>query len=236
MLGAFGLQIRMGAVGKKINPEGIKVTYANSDLQSEFQSRGFAIRHITHIFIAKNFMGQKKHIIPNKAYYLTLTVTDWVDVFSRPIYRHILIDSIKHCINEKGLILHAWCLMSNHLHLLANGEEDVWISAVLRDMKKFTSKQITKAITEVPESRRDWMLDRFAFAGKHDPKIKNYKFWRDGNEPKEVFSHPFMMQKLNYIHQNPVRAEYVAEPHHYLYSSAIDYAGGKGLLPVVLVM
>lgn len=79
------------------------------------------------------------------------------------------------------------------------------------------------------------MLDRFALAGKHDKKIEKYKFWQEGNEPKAIFGYEFLMQKLNYIHLNPVRAEYVAEPHHYLYSSAIDYAGGTGMLPIVRV-
>ncbi|CAN5146604.1 hypothetical protein BH09BAC1_BH09BAC1_14120 [soil metagenome] len=151
-------------------------------------------------------------MVANKAYYLTITVTDWVDVFTRPAYRHIMVNSLKHCIEGKGLVLHAWVLMSNHLHLLANGQEDVWLPGVLRDMKKFTSKTITTNIEQIPESRREWMLHRFAFAGKQDKKIEKYKFWQDGNEPKEVFGHEFMMQKLDYIHLNPVRAEYVAEP------------------------
>ena len=179
-------------------------------------------------------MGLKNKIEIDQTYFLTLTVVDWVDVFTRPVYRHIMIDSLAHCIKEKGLQLYAWVLMSNHLHLVASASGNNSLSDILRDMKKFTSKKIVETIQFVPESRRNWMMYRFELAGKYDNKIKNYKFWQDGNEPKEIQTFPFMKQKIDYIHNNPVRAEIVPEPHHYLYSSAIDYCGGQGILPVVL--
>ena len=180
-------------------------------------------------------MGLKNRTHPGYLYYLTLTVVDWVDIFTRPAYKHILLNSLRHCQQEKGLELYAWCLMTNHLHLIASAREGNNLADILRDFKKFTSKAIVKAIREEPESRRIWLLDRFAFAGSLDPKIKQSKFWQEGNEAKEIHSNDFLDQKLNYIHQNPVRAEIVSEPEHYLYSSAIDYAGGKGLLEVILI-
>ena len=177
-------------------------------------------------------MGIKNKIYDGSAYFLTMTVVDWVDVFTRPVYRQIMVNSLRHCITNKGLVVHAWVLMSNHVHLVASAQQGSKLSDILRDMKKYTSKEITDAIKSVPESRRDWMLYRFSFAGNFNSKIKDYKFWQEGNEAKEIYSVEFLHQKINYIHNNPVRAEIVAEPHHYLYSSAIDYSGGKGLLPV----
>lgn len=100
-------------------------------------------------------------------------------------------------------------------------------------MKKHTSKKIVGEIQQINESREDWMLYRFAYSGKYDPKIKNYRFWQEGNFPRECTSMNFLRQKIDYSHYNPVRAEMVAEPHHYMYSSAIDYAGGKGLVKIV---
>jgi len=73
--------------------------------------------------------------------FLTLTVVDWVDVFSRPIYKHHLVESLKFCQQKKGLELYAWVLMSNHLHLLASAADGFNLSAILRDFKKFTSKK-----------------------------------------------------------------------------------------------
>ena len=71
--------------------------------------------------------------------------------------------------------------MSNHLQMVASAEEGS-LSDILRDLKKFTSKALIKAIQEVPESRRDWMLNLFWYAGKNDKKIKYYKVWQEGND------------------------------------------------------
>jgi len=180
-------------------------------------------------------MGLKNKIHTGYLYFLTLTVLDWVDVFTRPVYRHILIDSLEYCQLHKGLELYAWCLMSNHLHLIAGAKDGHNLSDILRDFKKFSSKAIVKAIQVENESRKDWMLNRFAYAATNDVKTKNYKFWQDGNEAKELHTNEFIDQKLQYIHQNPVAAEIVAEPEHYLYSSALNYAGQPGLLDVILL-
>lgn len=131
-------------------------------------------------------MGVKNRIHSGYLYYLTLTVVDWIDVFTRPAYKHILLESLKYCQKEKGLELYAWCLMTNHLHLIAAAKEEDSLSAILRDFKKYTNKALLKAFQAENESRRAWFLNRFAFAGTRNPKIKNYKFWQEGNEAKEI--------------------------------------------------
>ncbi len=180
-------------------------------------------------------MGIRNKITGRNVYFLTLTVVDWVDVFTRYDYREIIVNSLKYCQQEKGLEIYAWCLMTNHLHLVASAKETEKYSLpdILRDFKKFTNKAIVEKIKEIPESRRLWLLDRFEFAGRYNHKIKFYKFWQDGNEAKEINTPEFMQQKLNYVHMNPVRAGWVGEAQHYLYSSAIDYAGGKGMIDII---
>lgn len=180
-------------------------------------------------------MGLKNRIVPDGSYFLTMTVVDWVDVFTRPVYKHIIVDALRYCQEKKGLKLYAWVLMSNHLHLIASTEEGKNLSDILRDFKQFTSRKIVATILEEPESRRQWLLHRFEFNAKLNPKVRHYKLWQHGNEAKELISNSFIDQKLNYIHQNPVRAEWVDEPEHYLYSSARDYAGGTGLIQVELL-
>jgi len=181
-------------------------------------------------------MGIRYTVRSEQLYYLTCTVVDWVDVFTRPVYRHIMVDALRYCQQQKGLELFAWCLMSNHLHLLARAAEGHNLSDILRDFKKFTSKAIVQAITDEPtESRRAWLLDRFYFRGRQDSKITNAKFWQDGSHAVEVLTPAFAQQKLQYIHQNPVRAQIVQEPEAYVFSSASNYAGGHGLLEVLFV-
>ena len=181
-------------------------------------------------------MGIKNKIVEGYAYFLTMTVVNWVDVFTRPVYKHIIIDALKYNQENKGLIIYAWCLMSNHLHLIAEADEKHNLSDILRDFKKFTSKAIVKEIGEnLQESRKKWMLSEFEFAGRYKSNIKHYKFWQDGNEAKEIHSNSFLEQKLDYIHENPVKAELVENGHEYLYSSAKNYAGEVGLIDVVLI-
>jgi len=174
--------------------------------------------------------------ITGEVYFVTDTVVDWVDIFSRPRYKTIILESLQYCQTQKGLLIYAWVLMTNHLHMIVGANEDSKVSDIMRDFKKFTSKKILSVLkTDIQESRREWMLNRFEYAGRNDKKIKNYRFWQEGNDAQEFFLMDYFNQKLNYIHQNPVRAEIVNNPEDYRYSSAIDYAGGKGLLNVTVV-
>ncbi|HET6557604.1 MAG TPA: transposase [Prolixibacteraceae bacterium] len=180
-------------------------------------------------------MGIHNKMSPGYVYYLTMTIVDWVDIFSRPVYKHLMVDSINYCIAHKGLKIYCWCMMSNHVHMIASATEEGSLSDILRDLKKFTSKALIQAIEEEAESRRDWMLNRFWYSGKNDPKIKYYRIWQEGNDAKEIHSTAFLDEKMNYIHNNPVKAELVAHPEDYLYSSARDYAGEKGLINIEFV-
>jgi REP element-mobilizing transposase RayT len=181
-------------------------------------------------------MGIKNKISEGYAYFLTMTVVNWIDVFTRPVYKHIIIDALIYNQENKGLIISAWCLMSNHLHLIAEADEGHNLSDILRDFKKFTSKAIVKEIGENPEeSRKKWILSEFEFAGRYKSNIKNYKFWQDGNEAKEIHSNSFLEQKLGYIHDNPVKAEIVENAEEYIYSSAKNYVGEQGLIDIVLI-
>jgi len=167
-------------------------------------------------------------------HFLTFAVVEWVDVFTRKEYRDILIDSLTFCQENKGLLMHGWCIMSNHLHLLASSSI-CDLSGTLRDFKKFTSKKIINAIINSDhESRKEWMIKIFESAGGRNSRNKAYQFWRQDNQPKECYSPEFTIQKLNYTHNNPVEAGIVDKAEEYLYSSARDYHFGKncGLLKI----
>ncbi|MCF6171554.1 MAG: transposase [Bacteroidales bacterium] len=166
---------------------------------------------------------------------MTFTVIDWVDVFTRKEYKLTLVDSMNYCVREKGLIVFAWVIMSNHVHVIWQAKEGFRLSAILRDFKKFTAKKILSEIETENESRKVWMLKKFEFAGKRLKRITKYKFWKDDNHA--IFLDPFQPemidQKIDYIHNNPVAAMLVEEPQHYLFSSAKDYYGEKGLVEIL---
>lgn len=153
----------------------------------------------------------------------------WVDVFTRNEYKNIIIDNLSYCQKNKGLELFAWCLMTNHIHLIARASEGNTLPNILRDFKKFTSKQVVKAITENErESRKEWLLQQFKSAD-------GIRFWRRDNRPIELWSNAVIDQKLNYLHQNPVVEGLVLRAEDYVYSSATDYAGQHGLLDILVV-
>jgi putative transposase len=170
-------------------------------------------------------------------HFITFAVVQWVDVFSRKIYADIVVESLKHCQQYKGLKVHPWCIMSNHVHLIVSTAEPNRLSDVLRDFKKFTSAQITDAIREnSKESRKAWMLWIFKKAGEKNNRNKEMQFWQQDNHPVECDTKEILDARLTYVHENPVRSGLVRNEYDYIYSSAIDYfTKEKGLIEINFV-
>ncbi|MFY7990494.1 MAG: REP-associated tyrosine transposase [Fluviicola sp.] len=179
--------------------------------------------------------GQKLTIKnPNGSYYMTLTIVGWVDIFTRECYQKIIIEALKYYIKNKGLHIYSYCIMSNHIHLIANTDFPISLSDVMRDFKKHTSKQIILAIQSEPESRREWLLNYFKDAAEKHSKNKSFKFWQDGNHAIELYNERFTWTKIQYIHNNPVRAGLVVAPEYWKYSSAGHYQEMESVLPDVV--
>ena len=177
--------------------------------------------------------SQYKFHNPNGIFFVTFATVDWIDVFTRRIYKDIVIESINYCIKQKGLVVYTWVIMSNHVHLLLSSEKSP-CEDILRDLKKFTSKSIIRAIEEnQQESRKSWMLRMFERAGANNPKNKKYQFWQQGNHPQEISTNTDEIDKIiSYIHDNPVKAGFVDNAEDYPYSSAVNFSGGKGMIEI----
>jgi putative transposase len=168
-------------------------------------------------------------------YFITMTVVHWIDLFTRREYKDIVVDSLNYCVSQKGLILYGWVLMTNHLHLIARAERPHTMSGFLRDFKKFTSKACMISIQNTQESRREFLLDKFGFEAHITKRAEYFKVWQDGNHPILLESQTFLLQRLHYLHDNPVRQGIVENPEDYLYSSALNYSGKTGLVKVELI-
>jgi REP element-mobilizing transposase RayT len=171
----------------------------------------------------------------DQLYFLTFQVVNWVDVFSRKVYRDIVIDNLAFCQKNKGLEVFGFVIMSNHMHLLARSATNE-LSKTIKEFKSFTAKQILNEIENGSESRKEWMLDVFKKAAYTHQRNSHYQFWTHENHAEHIFSNKFIEQKLIYIHQNPVRAGIVNNENDYVYSSAVNYSGGKGILDVELII
>ncbi len=157
---------------------------------------------------------------PNELYFVTLTIVNWIDIFTRREYSDYIINNLAFCQKSKNLEIYEYVLMTNHLHMICRGD-DKPLSDILRDFKTFTSKELFKLIKNNPnESRRKWMIPLFEKAGKKNELNKNHQIWKNNNWPTLLFNNEIIDQKTNYIHMNPVKAGFVQEPHEYYYSSA----------------
>ncbi len=168
-------------------------------------------------------------------YFITYTVVNWIDIFTRNIYKDALLDSWNYCMTNKGLKIHAWCIMTNHVHMIISSEKEE-LSNIMRDMKSFTSTTLKKLISENPtESRKHWILKMLREAGTRNKHNNGFQLWQQHNHPVLLDSNFLLDQKLDYIHNNPVKAGFVDDPENYLYSSARDYVGLKGLIKIELI-
>ena len=176
-----------------------------------------------------------KATVPGEAYFITITVVNWIDLFTRINQKQIIVNSLIYCQKEKGLEIFAWCLMPSHLHMLCRGSENEPLSDIMRDFKKFTSKKIIQSIKEEPESRREWLLEQFSKACESLKREQKYKVWQDGYHAEILKTNRFIYQKLNYVHNNPVEDGIVVRPEEYMYSSARNYADLDGLFDVIVL-
>lgn len=153
-------------------------------------------------------------------FFVTLTVVGWIDVFSRSLYANLVLNNLEFCQKQKGLLLYAYVIMTNHLHLLAAAEKG-YLSEIIKDFKSFSAKEIIKCIEgNEHESRQDWLMHMFRFHTRFNSRDREYSFWQPGCHPKLIINSQMLLQKLEYIQGNPVRAGYVADPEHWCYSSA----------------
>ncbi len=165
-------------------------------------------------------MSEYRKTYEGNTYFITLTVVDWVDIFSRREYSEVIIESLGFSQKNKGLEIYSYVIMTNHLHLIVSREKGK-IGDWVRDFKTFTSKKIVELIlSNHQESRKEWLKFLFKFHAKKINKLNGYSLWKEGYCPIVIDSNEILQQKLDYIHDNPVRAGFVNNPEEWRLSSA----------------
>ena len=169
----------------------------------------------------------------DELHFVTFQVVRWIDIFTRKVYRDIVIDSLRYCQQNKGLEVYAFVVMSNHIHAILRSSTRR-LSDTIREFKSFTAKQMLDAIHQESERRSEWMLSEFEFAAKKHKRNEKYQLWTHENHPIILYGNAIIQQRINYIHDNPVRSGIVANQEDYLYSSARAYAGMDCMLDVIV--
>ncbi len=158
-------------------------------------------------------------------YFLTCTIVGWLPVFTRPEAVQILFDCWRFLQQNRDF---GYVILENHLHLIASAPQ---LANAMKSFKMYTARQLIELLERHAAEMLLWQLR----AHKLRRKTKSeYQVWQEGSKPKQIGGHEVMRQKLDYMHNNPVKRGYVDDPLHWRYSSARDYAGRAGLVEVVM--
>jgi REP element-mobilizing transposase RayT len=160
-------------------------------------------------------------------YFLTCTNVGWQPVFTRPEAVQLVFDSWEFLKREKGFRLYAYVVLENHLHLIASAPE---LASAIKSFKMYTARQI---IVRLESHGAKVLLSQLHALKLRHKTESEYQVWEEGSKPKQIASDEMMLQKVEYIHQNPVKRGYVDDPVHWRYSSARNYAGRAGLVEVI---
>ncbi|MFO1066548.1 MAG: transposase [Pirellulales bacterium] len=159
-------------------------------------------------------------------YFMTCTISAWLPVFSDPHCVTIVLDSWKFLQTNRRIDIFAWVILDNHLHWIASGPQ---LSRRCGDFKSFTAAAI---LNHLKTHCRGSLLQELEFYKLHGRVDQQYQVWQEGSHPQLIESSEVMEQKIDYIHNNPIRRGYVDDPAHWRYSSARSYAGRPGLIEV----
>jgi REP element-mobilizing transposase RayT len=150
-------------------------------------------------------------------YFVTITVVEWIPLFTTEIYCEILMESLRFCQQQKKFEVIAYVIMDNHLHLILEGSD---LSKGLKEFKSFTARMI---LQQLQVDGKDWALNQFAFFKKKFKKESHFQVWQEGSHPQQIVDELMYQQKIDYIHENPVRRGLVKHPRDWIYSSARSF-------------
>src|SRR5688572_890591 len=150
--------------------------------------------------------------------FFTATNQEWKKLLKPDKYKDIIIDSLRFLVNSKRIKLYSFVIMINHVHLIWQMHPFIDSKAVQRDFLKYTAGKIKADLAKHHQA----VLEQFLI----NAKDRKYQFWKTDALSVEIRSQKVFLQKLEYIHWNPVRAGLCALPEDYKYSSAQFYETG----------
>jgi putative transposase len=154
------------------------------------------------------------------AHFITSTIVEWLPVFTTAACCDILVRSFEFCRKQKALRIHAWVILDNHFHAIMSGPE---LARTVADLKKFTAREI---LGQLKLERREWLLNQLIYFRSAHKRQSAHQIWQEGVHPQRIATDEMMLQKLEYLHNNPVKRGFVASPEHWVYSSAHEWLEG----------
>ena len=142
------------------------------------------------------------------SHFITGTIVNWLPVFATSACADILVDSLVHCREQRGLKIYAWVILDTHFHAILGGPDlDKTITAI----KRHTSLVL---LHQVKSGGREWLMNQLAYYKSAHKTASKHQVWQEGVHPRSITSDEMMEQKLTYIHNNPVKRGWVLLPEH----------------------
>lgn len=159
-------------------------------------------------------------------YFITTGITFGLPLFNDPAVTNTILENLAFMRNKGKIRLTAFVIMENHIHLILQGED---LAAKISRFKSYSARRI---IDFLKSRRRSRWLKRLKAVKSPYKTDREYQLWEESFHPKQIVGDKMMLQKIEYIHQNPVNRGYVDKPEHWRYSSARNYAGMESLITV----
>ena len=154
----------------------------------------------------------------NPALFITPVAAHRLPVFRTDAIKEVTCNAIDEARNSCGFLLFAYVIMPDHLHLLTNQVESS--SRVLRYVKGIPARRVIDYLKE-----QDYQISLDKLHNQKSRRNHEYSLWQQEKNVFSVFSEAKFMEKVNYIHMNPVRAGLVERPIDYRWSSARIWQG-----------
>ncbi len=159
-------------------------------------------------------------------YFVTSSIIEWIPLFKSPNYYEILIKALSYRQKNGKMKLYAYVLMTNHFHLILSVDN---ISKFMKELKSYTAHEIINLLKKHEEFS---LLEQLESNKKSHKTSSRYQIWQEGFHPQQILSEEMLLQKIEYIHQNPVRAGIVNNPEDWKYSSSSNYSKDEGILRI----
>ncbi len=161
----------------------------------------------------------------SELYFVTFTIVEWIPIFIKQRYCDIIIRNLEFYRREQGLRIHYLVIMPEHIHIILSSEKDV--GNIIHNLKSYTAKDI---IFSLKNDKHKWILNLLKYYKKQHKAQSEYQLWQEGSHPEMIISEKMLIQKIEYIHFNPVKAGLVREPEDWIYSSASYFAGKDSIM------
>ena len=150
--------------------------------------------------------------------FYTVTILEWKPLLKPDKYKQVIVSSLQHHTTNKKITLYAFVIMSNHIHLIWQALPGNTPEKIQTALMKYTAQKIKFDLVE----NHPLVLDKFRI----NAKDRIYQFWERNSSCIELFTDEVFMQKLEYIHWNPIKAGLCTLPEEYYFSSAKFYQTG----------